>query len=45
MDDIYKSNEEYKPNKKRKILKELLICLVIKNLIQQLLNYLLEVEN
>ena len=30
MDDIYKNIEEYNPNKKRK----LLICLVIKNLIQ-----------
>ena len=38
MDDIYKNIEEYNPNKERKIFIVLwvwlLICLVIKNLIQ-----------
>ena len=38
MDDIYKNNEEYNPDKKSKILiffdDILLICLVIKNLIK-----------
>ena len=38
MDDIYKNIEKYNPNKKRKVLIaliiSLLICLVIKNLIQ-----------
>ena len=33
MDDIYKNMKEHNPNKKRKILIVLLICLVIKNLI------------
>ena len=50
MDGIYKNIEGCNPNKKQKILiifddMIAVICLVIKNLIQQYLNYLLEVEN
>ena len=48
MDNIYKNIEKYNPNKKRKILFifmiRLLICLVVKNLIQEQLNHLLEKE-
>ena len=49
MDDIYKNIQEHNPNKKYKILIvlmiRLLISLVIKNLIQQELNYLSEAES
>ena len=50
MDNIYKNIEEYSPNKKRKILIVFVGMIPVmlrnkKNLIQQQLNYLREVEN
>ena len=45
MDGIYKSIEEYNPNKTLIVFVDMLmICLVTKTLIHQYTNYLLEVE-
>ena len=50
MDDTYRNIEEYNPDEKRKmqvVLDDMIIDMLSnkKNLIQQYLNYLLQVEN